>query len=190
MINDKLFESQDFILTAIDFEKDPEADSAYSLNLRYARYWNDSFIKPLSKNEFKKKYEKIEKKVDETRSVIHFAIRTRVDHLLIGFVRIHIMWNHAVGWLVVAIGNPDYYGKAEHQIIPLALKYAFSELNLFRLEVDVPAFEAELGAILEGNGFKLDAVNRGVIYHDHQYWNEYLYGILRPEWEALQEVNE
>ena len=35
MINDKLFESQDFILTAIDFEKDPKADAAYSLNLRY-----------------------------------------------------------------------------------------------------------------------------------------------------------
>ena len=34
MINDKLFESQDFILTAIDFEKDPKADSTYSLNLR------------------------------------------------------------------------------------------------------------------------------------------------------------
>lgn len=185
MINDKLFESQDFLLTAIDFEKDPEADSVYSLNLRYARYWCDSFIKPLSKNEFKKKYEKIEKKVDETRNVIHFAIRTKVDHHLIGFVRIHIMWNHAVGWLVVAIGNQDYYGKAEQQIIPLVLKYAFNELNLYRLEVDVPAFESDLGTTLERNGFKLDAVNRGVIYHDHQYWDEYLYGILKNEWEEL-----
>ena len=55
MINDKLFESMDFVLTAIDFEKDPEIDSEYSFNLRYARYWCDSFTKPLSKNEFKKK---------------------------------------------------------------------------------------------------------------------------------------
>lgn len=188
MINDKLFESMDFVLTAIDFEKDPEIDSEYSLNLRYARYWCDSFTKPLSKNEFKKKYEKIEKKVDESGNVIHFAIRTKVDHLLIGFVRIHIMWNHGVGWLVVAMGNPDYYGIAEQQIFPLAIRYAFNELNLFRLEVDVPAFESELGAILESNGFQKDAINRSVIYHDFQYWDEYLYGILRPEWEAIQEV--
>ena len=46
----------------------PEVDSAYSLNLRYAKYWCNSFFKPLSKNEFKKKYEKIEKKVDEGKS--------------------------------------------------------------------------------------------------------------------------
>jgi RimJ/RimL family protein N-acetyltransferase len=186
MINDKLFESDDFTLTAIDFEKDPEVDSSYSLNLRYARYWCDSFTKPLSKNEFKKKYEKIEKKVDETRSVVHFAIRTKVDHQLIGFLRIHLLWNHAVGWLVLSIGNPEYYAKAERQIIPLILKYAFNELNLFRLEVDLPEFEAEIGSILEENGFQQDALNRGVIYFDHRYWNEYLYGILRPDWEALQ----
>ncbi len=68
MINDKLFESQDFVLTEIDFEKDPEIDSAFSLNLRYARYWCDSFIKPLSKNEMKKKYEKIEKKLEDFES--------------------------------------------------------------------------------------------------------------------------
>ncbi len=189
MINEKLFECEDYILTAIDFEKDPEIDSGYSLDLRYARYWCDSFTMPLSRNEFKKKYEKIEKKVDDTRSVIHFAIRTKVDHHLIGFVRIHIMWNHAVGWLVVAIGNPEQYKRAEQQIFPLILKYAFHELNLFRLEVDVPAFESDLGPILEKNGFRLDAVNRGVIYHGQRYWDEYLYGILKPEWEASLEVN-
>jgi RimJ/RimL family protein N-acetyltransferase len=61
-------------------------------------------------------------------------------------------------------------------------------LNLYRLEVDVPVYEQELGKILEENGFTLDAVNREVIYYDHQYWNEFLYGILKPEWDALQEV--
>ena len=189
MINDKLFESEDYVLTAIDYEKDPEIDSNYSLNLRYARYWRDGITRPFSKNEFKKKYEKIEKKVEDSNRVVHFAVRTKADQHLIGFVRIHIMWNHAVGWLVVAIGHPDHSGKAEEQIFPLIIRFAFLELNLFRLEVDVPAYEANLGPILETNGFQRDAVNRGIIYHEQRYWDEYLYGILRPEWEALQEVN-
>ena len=188
MINDPLFETEDYFLSAINYEKDPEIDSQYSLNLRYARYWSDGFPKPFSKNEFKKKYEKIEKKVDESGRVIHFAVRTKVDHNLIGFVRINIMWNHAVGWMVIAIGNTEHYLKAEKQILPLMLKFSFYELNLYRLEVDVPAYQQELGKILEDNGFTLDAVNRQVIYFENQYWNEFLYGILKPEWEALQEA--
>ena len=188
MINEKLFESQDFLLTAIDFEKDPDADAAYSLNLRYAKYWCDSFIKPLSRNEFKKKYEKIEKKVDEARNVVHFAIRSKTDQHLIGYLRIWMLWSQGVGWLVVAIGDPEQYGKAEKQIIPLGLNYAFKELNLYRVEYDLPEYEGEIGNILTANGFSLDAVNREVIYFDNRYWDELLYGILRPEWEALQEV--
>jgi len=91
MINEPLFETEDRSLSAFDFEKDPQIDSQYSLNLRYARHWSDRFAKPFSKNEFKKKYEKIEKKVEESGRVIHFAVRTKVDHHLIGFVRINIM---------------------------------------------------------------------------------------------------
>jgi RimJ/RimL family protein N-acetyltransferase len=188
MINDKLFESQDFILTAIDFDKDPEIDSLYSLNLRYARYWCDSLIKPLSKNEMKKKYEKIEKKVDEGGRVVHFAIRTKTDLHLIGYMRINILWSLGAGWLVTAIGDPEHYGKAEEQIIPLALNYAFRELNLYRIEFDLPEYEGEKSNILIVNGFTLDAVNREVIYFDNRFWNELLFGILKPEWEALQEV--
>jgi len=60
---------------------------------------------------------------------------------------------------------------------------------LYRVEVDVPEFEAEIGIILEENGFNQDALNRGVIYFNHRYWNEYLYGILKPDWEAMQEVS-
>ncbi len=113
-----------------------------------------------------------------------------MDHHLIGFVQMHIMWNHAVGWLVIAIGDTNYYGKADRQIIPLFLRFAFYELNLYRIEVDVPEFEGEIGKILEENGFIRDALNRDVIYYDHRYWDEYLYGILRPEWEAINEVKE
>lgn len=188
MINDKLFESQDFLLSAIDYEKDPDVDLAYSLNLRYAKYWCNSFIKPLSKNEFKKKYEKIEKKVDEAKNVVHFAIRTKPTQHLIGYLRIWMLWSQGVGALVVAIGDPEYYAKAEKQIIPLALNFAFKELNLYRVEYDLPEYEGEIGNILTANGFTLDAINREVIYFDNRYWNEMLYGLLRPEWEDLQEV--
>lgn len=189
MINDKLFESQDFILSAIDFDKDPEIDSGYTLNLRYARYWCGSFIKPLSKNEIKKKYEKVEKKMADSH-MIHFAIRTKMDQHLIGFVRMGLIWNHSVGWLDVGIGDSNYYGIAERQIIPLVLRFAFYELNLFRIEIDIPEFESKIGKILEENGFLQEAENRGAIYYDLRFWNEYLYGILRPEWEALNEVKE
>ena len=54
----------------------------------------------------------------------------------------------------------------------------------------VPEFEAEIGKMLEENGFKQEVINRGVIYYDHRFWNEYLYGILKLEWEVLKEVNE
>ena len=97
------------------------------------------------------------------------------------------MWNHAVGWMVLAIGNQDHTEKAPRELMPLILKFSFHELNLFRLEVDVPEFDPLLKVVLEEYGFKLDGTNRGVLYFDNRYWNEFLFGILKPEWQKMQE---
>ncbi|PKO13250.1 MAG: hypothetical protein CVU39_19755 [Chloroflexi bacterium HGW-Chloroflexi-10] len=186
MINEKLFETEDYLLTEIDFEKDPEVDARYTLDLRYAKYWCDGFTRPLSKNEMKKRYEKIEKKVDESGSVMHFAIRQKQDEKLIGYLRFEwVLWTNGVGWLKIAIADEEQTEKVLEQLVPLALNYSFLELNLFRVEMDVPAYEVAYPSILEKNGFQCDAINREVYYHDGRYWNGFTFGILKPEWKSI-----
>jgi hypothetical protein len=62
---------------------------------------------PLSVAQVKKKYEAIEKEVEESKRLFHFTLRGKEDGRLLGFVRIEgIEWTHGIGSLKLAIGDP------------------------------------------------------------------------------------
>ncbi len=183
MINSKLFETKSCLLTEIDFDLDPERDSILSQDLRYARYLSPGLIKPLSKSEIKKIYEKIEKSSDERRSLFHFAVRIKETNLLVGFVRIHwISWNNGVAALKVAIGDSDYLGKIEGELISKMCEYAFKELNLYRLDCHVPEYEQELEQALIASGFSREVSLRESDFLANQYWDLYIYGMSCGVW--------
>jgi RimJ/RimL family protein N-acetyltransferase len=70
-----------------------------------------------------------------------FHLRTLDDDRLIGFVAIHsIEWNNQAGTFATGIWDPEYRGKGYgREAIRLALNYAFNELTLYRLGLDVIA---------------------------------------------------
>ncbi len=84
--------------------------------------------------------------------------------------------------LTIGIGETSHYETALTQLLKLCLEYAFNELNLFRVEVDVPAYDLKLSQAVSQAGFKKEVTNREVIYHLGKYWDEYGFGILRHEW--------
>lgn len=183
MMNHPLFETANCILTEIDYESDPEIDSLYTQDLRYARYWCKGVTKPLSKNEMKKSYEKLEKKMDESKNKFHFAVRTKSELKLIGFVEFDwIYWNDHCGDIVVAIGNSDYLGKVEYELIEKLNYYGFHELNLHRIACYVSQFENHLEENLKLNGYLKEVTLREAEYFLNSYWDRTAYGILKSEW--------
>lgn len=183
MISTPLFENEQIILTELDFEKDLERDAGFTQDMRYARYWSKGFIKPLSKNEMKSKYEKLEKEMDDHKSQFHFALREKSSQMLIGYLRLYwVVWNHAVGSMSIAIGDPQSIGKVEGGILDLGLQYAFQELNLYRVDFHVSQFESDLLRALEEKHWFKEVTFREGEFFGGKYWDRYVYGITIDQW--------
>ena len=73
---------------------------------------------------------------------VSFMVRTVQEDGLIGFVAIHgIEWNNRTGLLAIGIGDANDRGKGYgKEAIHLILKYAFYELNLHRVGLDVISY--------------------------------------------------
>jgi RimJ/RimL family protein N-acetyltransferase len=118
---------------------------------------------------------------------VYFRLRTIDEDELIGFVAIHsIEWNNRTGLLAIGIGDAANRSKGYgSDALKLILRYAFHELNLDRVGLEV--IEYNLGGIraYEKVGFQQEGRKRSVVYRDGKRYDIIVMGILRPEWEAL-----
>ncbi|NMC79786.1 MAG: GNAT family N-acetyltransferase, partial [Chloroflexi bacterium] len=143
MIETPLFESRTLRLTEVDLEQDPAVEAAWTQDLDYVRWFRQEPPRPLASFEIKKYYQKLLKPDGEDSAVFHFAVRLKQDERLIGFVRVaNIVWNNGVGSIEMAVGDPALHGRCEEEMLTLILKYAFHELNLFRLSLTVPEYDS------------------------------------------------
>ncbi|MFZ3589963.1 GNAT family N-acetyltransferase [Bacillus sp. DJP31] len=117
----------------------------------------------------------------------YFRIRTLKDDELIGFVVIHnIEWNNRVGLLAIGIGESKFrnlgYGQDALQLI---LRYAFHELNLNRVGLDVIEYNQKAIHAYEKIGFQKEGRMREAVFRDGNSYDRIIMSILRSEWEAL-----
>jgi RimJ/RimL family protein N-acetyltransferase len=117
-----------------------------------------------------------------------FAIRPLRSDELLGFTELEgILWPHQHAWLSIAIGDPARQGQGYGaEAIGLALQFAFQELNLYRVQLTVFSYNQRAIALYEKLGFRREGTYREHLQRDGQRHDMYLYGMLRPEWLALQ----
>ena len=189
-IDTQLFEGTLIRLAPIDHEKDPEVESRWTHNLSLLRALGNEPAMPLSVAQVKKKYESIEKDMDESKRLFHFTIRGKEDGRLLGFVRIEwIEWTHGTGNLKLAIGDPAERGKGYgSEAMRLILRYAFSELNLYRLTAILGADNIKAFDFLQKFGFVEEVRRRKALMRDGQTWDVIHMGLLRDEWLAANPV--
>ena len=108
-----------------------------------------------------------------------FGIRTLADDQFIGWIQLEgILWANQVGGLTVAIADPDQRGKGYgYDAISVLLDYAFNELNLYRVQLTVFAYNTRAIRLYERLGFTREGAFRDGKRHDM-----ILYGMLRQEW--------
>ena len=118
-----------------------------------------------------------------------FAIRPLDDERLIGYIEFDgILWNQGVGSFSVAIGDPADRGQGYGtEALELALRFAFNELNLHRLEITVFSYNQRAIAVYERLGFRHEGTHREFVLRDGQRHDMLLYGLLRREWELRDE---
>jgi RimJ/RimL family protein N-acetyltransferase len=182
----QLLEAQDVRFGPIDHEAHPEIESRWTHDAEFMRLMELKPARPLSPAMVKKQYEAIEKKMDEDKNLFYFTIRAHADDRLIGKAMIEwIDWTNSNGWLVLGIGAAEDRRKGfGSQALDMLLRYAFVELNLFRVSAAVPEYNDGALALFHKFGFVEETRRREALYRDNRRWDLVCYGLLRSEWEA------
>ncbi len=189
-IQTPLFTGDRVMLSSIDQEKDAAVEAKWTQDAEYLRLLNTKPALPLSVAQVKKRYEKIEKDAEESKNMFYFAIRAKPAEnenaeRLIGFVQLHwIEWNHGTGFIKIGLGDAEFRGKGYGtEAMRLILRYAFSELNLFRLAAVIPEYNQAALRLFHKVGFVQEVCRRKALKRDGQEWGLIHVGILKDEWE-------
>ncbi|MBK9925556.1 MAG: GNAT family N-acetyltransferase [Anaerolineales bacterium] len=183
-IQTQLFEGQDVRLGPMDYEKDPEIESKWTHDSDFMRMYSVEPARPMSAAMVKKQYEKLEKEMEEDKNVYHFAIRARTDDRLIGKATVQwIEWSNGNAHIHLGIGAADDRRKGYgSQALQMLLRFAFAELNLFRVTARVPEYNEGVIALLKKFGFVEEVRRRQALERDGRCWDLFVFGLLKDEW--------
>ena len=184
-IQTQLFEGQDIRFGPIDIEKDAEIESKWTHDSDFMRMMEVTPARPISAALVKKQYEKLEKQMEESKNLYYFTIRAREDDHLIGKAAIQwIEWANGNGFLRIGIGAAEDRRKGYGtQALQMLLRFAFAELNLFRVSAIVPEYNVGAIALMKRFGFVQEVSRRKSLERDGRRWDLYVFGLLRDEWQ-------
>jgi RimJ/RimL family protein N-acetyltransferase len=100
-----------------------------------------------------------------------------------------IEWNNRSGLLAIGIGEQENRNKGYgSDALQLILRYAFHELNLNRVGLDVIEYNEKAIHTYEKAGFQHEGRLRAAVYRDGKSYDRILMGILRTEWENSNQI--
>lgn len=183
-ISTPLFEGKLIRLGPLDQEKDPEIEARWTHDPTFMRMMSTDPMRPLSVFQLKKKYEALEKEIDDDKNLFHFRIRTMADERLLGFGELReISWPNGCGQISLGIGATDDrrngYGQ---EALSMLLRYAFSEINLYRLTAIIPEYNLPAQALFKKAGFSEEVRRRQALARDGRRWDAIHFGLLFDEW--------
>jgi RimJ/RimL family protein N-acetyltransferase len=179
-----LFQGESVRLAAFDPETDAEAWAQWSHDSEYNRLLSSEPTHPRTAGQLKAEMEKEEIK----NNSFLFAIRTLDGDRLIGFIAIDdVQWTHGTGWVAIGIGAREFRGKGHGtDAMREALRFAFAELNLHRINLDVFEYNQAGLRSYEKAGFVHEGRIREGLHRDGRYWDMLYMGILREDWQKAQ----
>jgi RimJ/RimL family protein N-acetyltransferase len=185
-IQTQLFEGEEIRFGPMDYEKDPEIESKWTHDAEFMRLYDIAPARPLSAAMVKKQYEKLEKQVEEDKNLYYFAIRARENDRLIGKAIIQwIEWANGNGHLRLGIGaagdRRKGYGTKALQML---LRFAFAELNLYRVTAAIPEYNEAAIALFKKAGFTEEVRRRKALDRDGRRWDILMFGLLKDEWQS------
>jgi RimJ/RimL family protein N-acetyltransferase len=122
--------------------------------------------------------------MEESKNNFYFTIRSNEDRRLMGFARlIWIEWTHGSGHIRLAIGSPEDRGRGlGSEALKLLLRYAFDELNLYRLTALLGTDNPRAIRFFQHAGFLEEVCRRKALLRNGQYFDIVMLGLLAEEW--------
>ncbi|KRM97072.1 hypothetical protein FC19_GL000179 [Liquorilactobacillus aquaticus DSM 21051] len=131
-----------------------------------------------------KDIEEIKDMYEPDDSMIELMICPLENNFPVGFVSIYnIEWNNRSGTLAIGIGREsDRHLGYGTDTLKLIMKYAFNELNLDRLDLEVVDYNQDAYKLYEKLGFKLGGRRREAVLRDGKKFDVLFLDILCSEW--------
>jgi RimJ/RimL family protein N-acetyltransferase len=115
--------------------------------------------------------------------LVVFNLQAKADGRLIGFIALdNIHWNHSEARAVIGIGEREYRGKGYGpDAMRVLLRYAFTELNLHRVGLEVFGYNTRAIRAYEKVGFIHEGRQRRALHRDGEWADILFMGILKKE---------
>lgn len=113
-----------------------------------------------------------------------FAIRTLQDNSLIGFIGLEgDLFPHGESFVAIGLGERRFWGKGYgSDAMRVILRFAFLELNLRRVALDVFGYNPRAIRSYDKAGFVYEGRVREYLWREGRRWDLIFMGILRDEW--------
>jgi RimJ/RimL family protein N-acetyltransferase len=185
MLDNDLFRGDLVRLVAEDPQKLAEA---YSRWQRDSEYWRLMASEAAYTHSIRAVKAWIEKEAEQAPPLYMFLVRALEGDRLIGDVSLEPVRNgHGDTFVGIGIGERDYWGRGYgSDAMRVILRYAFTELNLHRVSLNVFEYNPRAVRTYKKVGFRHEGHARGVLKRAGQRWDLIFMGILRHEWEAQQ----
>ncbi len=185
-MNTSLFQGELVRLTAMNPESDAELFARWASDSEYLRLLDTTPAYPWPAKRIKEELEKLVEK--EGLRDFNFTIRALADDRPIGFIELDgIEWAHGEGFVGIGIGEREAWNKGYGtDAMRVILRYAFMELNLHRVSLDVFEYNPRAIRSYEKAGFVVEGRQREFLDREGKRWDFIYMGILREEWERLQ----
>lgn len=168
-------------LTAVNPDTDAEIIARWSGDSEFWRLAHTDPAYPAPAKTVKRELEA--RPIDQPR----FAIRTLADDRLIGLLGLYTIFPaQREAFMGIQIGERAYWGNGYGtDALRVLLRYAFDELNLYRISLSVLEGNERAMRSYEKCGFRYEGRERQVWVYDGRRWDEIYMGLLRDEWEAM-----
>ena len=114
---------------------------------------------------------------------LFFLIRTLEDDKVIGDIELDRPTHHGDAFVGIAIGEPDYWSKGYgSDAMRILLRYAFQELNLNRVSLDVFEYNPRAIRSYEKVGFTIEGRYRQFLNREGRRWDMVFMGMTHQEW--------
>ena len=177
-------------LAAIDMDKDLSAIAAWSRDTEFLRLLQTNVARPWTVAGLRQ-WMAEDVGADEPKdSAYGFLIRRRADDRLLGTLDLMVNdWTHRDGWIGIALGDRTTWNQGYgREALRLLLRFAFNELNLFRVTLSVFSYNPRAIRAYERLGFVPEGTQRERLRRDGQRYDLLVMGLLRSEWQAAQPV--
>jgi RimJ/RimL family protein N-acetyltransferase len=156
----------------------------------FSRWWHDSEygrlldMAPAQLHSPKRIKEWLEKELEkDPQQMWLFGIRVLEDEKLIGFVDLSHPTPHGDTFVGIGIGEREYWGKGYGtEAMKLVLRFAFVELGLHRVSLDVFDYNPRGVKSYEKAGFRFEGRVREMLLRDGQRSDVLFMGVLREDW--------